>query len=224
MPEDALTLLTQSLDLVGKRELAPKQLEEFISKVLKHEVKEVVIRREMFNNNELENEVDINNFPFYTDGYRTGIFIELNDDNIFIFRDKDENEIQVMQLYKKDKDKQYIRDNAGELVPTGRCLMRIKARRGFMGFFIGLSKVEALDEKHYYVLVGGLTTQYKVANSDEDPQNYHRKKEEGVLYTDFPSFTLNVWQIGEINRTKGGKVKIKLPECNWKEDKKEEEE
>ena len=217
-----LSLLTQSLDLVGKRELAPKQLEEFVSKVLKHEVKEVVIRREMFNNNELENEVDINNFPFYTDGYRTGIFIELNDDNIFLFRDKDGNEIQVMQLYQKDKDKQFIRDiNTGELVPTGRCLMRIKARRGFMGFFIGLSKVEAIDEKHYYVFVGNLTTQYKVANSDEDPSNYHRKKEEGVLYTDFPSFTLNVWQIGEINRTKSGKVKIKLPECNWKEEEEE---
>jgi len=212
-----LSLLTQSLDLVGKRELPPKQLKEFALKTLKHEAKELTNRREMFDNKELENEVDINNFPFYTDGYRVGIFIELNEENIFLFRDKDGNEIQVMQLYKKDKDKQYVRDDNSELIPTGRCLMRIKARRGFMGFFIGLSKVEALDEEQFYVLVGGLSTQYKIANSDEDQKNYHRKKEEGVEYTDFPSFTLNVWQIAEV-KNKGGKIKIITPECNWKEE------
>jgi len=215
MSEDMITLLNQSLDLVGKRDLPKEQLEEFILKTLEHETKEITIRKEMFKNEELENELDINNFPFFTDGYRTGIFIVLKEDNIYKFRDKNGDEIQVMQLYKKDKDKQYVRDNDGELVSTGRCLMRIKARRGFMGVFIGLSKVQAIDEDNFYVLVGGLSTQYKVDNADDE---YHKKKQEGVEYTDFPSYTINVWQVGEVKRTKGGKIKIVLPDCNWKEE------
>ena len=219
MSEDMLTILNQSLDLVGKRELPKKQLSEFIKKTLQHEVKEIAVRREMFNNKELKNEIEINNFPFYTDGYRTGVFIELNDENIFTLRDDENNEIQVRQLYKKDKNGEYIKED-GKKVPTGRCLMRIKARRGFMSFFLGLSKVEAMDEEHYYVLVGGLTTKWKVANSDDDAKNYHKKKETGIEYNDFPSFTLNAWQIGEVIRTKGGKIKIITPDCNWKEDEK----
>lgn len=213
-----LEILNKSLDLVGKRELSETQLEEFIKKTLKYEVKEFTNRRAMFENKEIENEIDINNFPFYTDGYRVGVFIELSEDNIFTLRDDEGNDIQVRKLYKKDKDGEYVRDKDGELVATERCLMRIKARRGFMGVFIGLGKVEAMDEDHYYVLVGGLTTQWKVANTEVE---FHKKKEAGVEYTDFPSFTLNVWQIGEIRKTKGGKLKILLPECNWKqEDKK----
>lgn len=215
-----LQILNRSLDLVGKRELPEEQLKEFIKDCLQYEVKELEKRREMFNNKELENEIDINNFPFYTDGYRVGIFIELNEDNIFTFRDKDGNEIQVMQLYKKDKNKQLLRDKDGNLISTGRCLMRIKARRNFMGVFLGLSKAEAMDTDHYYVLVGGLSTQYKVANSEDD---YHKKKEEGVEYTDFPSFTINVWQLGEVVTTKSGKLKILLPECNWKTEEEEKE-
>ena len=213
-----LQILNNNLELVGKRELPKDKLEEFINQTLRHDVNESKIRREMFNNKELENEVDINNFPFYTDGYRTGIFIKLIQDNIFTMRDDEGNEIQVRQLYKKDRStKEYIYDAEGELIPTGRCLMRIKGRRGFMGVFIGLSKAEAINEGSFYVFVGGLTTQYKVANSDDE---YHKKKEDGVEYTDFPSFTINVWQIGEIKKTKGGKLRILLPDCNW--DKKEE--
>nr|BDI55173.1 MAG: hypothetical protein [uncultured archaeon] len=219
MSEDMLTILNQSLDLVGKRELSETQLREFIKKAREHEKKEYINRRDMFNNKEIENEIDINNFPFHTDGYRVAIFIKLTDENIFTLRDDENNEIQVRQLYKKDKDGEYIKKD-GELVPTERCLMRIKARRGFMSFFIGLSKVEAMDKEHYYVLVGGLTTQWKVANSDDDPKNYHKKKEDGIEYMNFPSFTLNVWQIGEVIRTKGGKIKIITPDCNWKEDEK----
>ncbi len=216
-----LAILNQNLDLVGNRELATKPLEDFILQVLNHEVKEAVNRREMFNNKELENEADINNFPFYTDGYRVGVFIKLSEENIFLFRDKEGNEIQVMQLYKKDKDKQFIRDEDGELVPTGRCLMRLKGRRGFMGIFIGLSKVKSMDENLFFVLVGGLTTQWKVANTEEEI--YHKKKEKELEYTDFPSFTLNVWQLGEVKKTKSGKIKILLPECNWKEEEEKEE-
>jgi hypothetical protein len=213
--EDILAILNKSLDLVGKRDLPAEQLEEFIKNTLQHEVKEITIRKKMFEDEEFENEIEINNFPFYTDGYRVGVFIELSGDNIFIFRDKEGNEIQVMQLFKKDKDGEFIFDKNGEKITTGRCLMRLKARRGFMSIFIGLNKVEAMDEENYYVLVGGLTTQWKVANSEDE---YHKKKETGVEYTDFPSFTLNVWQIGKITKTKSGKLKIILPECNWKEE------
>jgi len=211
--ENALDILNRNLDLVGNIELPKKQLEEFIDQTLKHDVRETMIRREMFNNKELEHEMEINNFPFYTDGYRTGIFVNLIPDNIWIQRDEDGNDIQVRQLYKKTKDGEYVYDEDGNKVATERCLMRIKGRRGFMGTFIGLNKVEAINEGGFYVFVGGLTTQYKVANSDDE---YHKKKEEGVEYTDFPSFTINVWQLGEVKKTKGGKLRILLPDCNWK--------
>lgn len=215
MSEDnSLQILNNNLDLVGNRELPREQLEEFIRQTLRHDVKESTIRREMFNNKELENEMDINNFPFFTDGYHTGVFIKLVPDNIWTQRDDEGNEIQVRQLYKK-KDNEYVLDDNGEKIATERCLMRIKGRRGFMGIFIGLSKVNAVNEGNFYVFVGDLTTQYKVANSDNDPKNYHKKKEEGVEYTDFPSFTMNVWQIGELKKTKGGKLKVLLPDCNW---------
>ena len=215
MSEDMLQILNNNLDLVGNRELPKEQLEEFIRQTLQHDVKESTIRREMFNNKELDNEIDINNFPFFTDGYRTGVFVKLVPDNIWVQRDDDGNEIQVRQLYKK-KDDEYVLDDNGEKIATDRCLMRIKGRRGFMGIFIGLSKVEAINEESFCVFVGGLTTQYKVANTEND---YHKKKEEGVEYTDFPSFTLNVWQIGELKKTKGGKLRVLLPDCNWEKKK-----
>ena len=215
MSEEDLQILNQNLDLVGNRELPKEQLEEFIRQTLRHDVKESTLRRKMFDDKELEHEMDINNFPFYTDGYRTGIFIKLVPDNIWIQRDDEGNEIQVRQLYKK-KDGEYIYDDEGEMIPTDRCLMRIKGRRGFMGVFIGLKKVNAINEGNFYVFVGDLTTQYKVANSEND---YHKKKEDGVEYTDIPSFTVNVWQIGELKKTKGGKLKVILPDCNWEEKK-----
>jgi hypothetical protein len=216
MSEDMLAILNQSLELVGKRELGAEELKKFVQETLRHDVKEITLRTAMFNNKELENEREVNNFPFYGDGYRSGIFIQLKDDNIFTLRDDDGNDIQVKQLFKKDKNGDYVLDNNGEMTPTGRCYMRLKARTGFMSVFIGLSKAEALDENKYYVLVGGISTQWKVANTDED--TYHKKKETGLEYTDFPSYTLNVWQIGEIKKVKGGKVKILLPDCNWKQE------
>jgi hypothetical protein len=220
MSEDMLKILNDSLEMVGKRELDVEPLREFVLNVLQHDVKEIIIRGEMFRNKELENEAQINNFPFFTDGYRTGVFIQLKEENIFTLKDDGGNDIQVKQLYKKNKNGDYVLGNDGELTPTGRCYMRLKSRCGFMSVFIGLSKAEALDEGKFYVLVGGLSTQYKVANTDE--QTYHKKKEEGVEYTDFPSHTLNVWQIGEVVRTKSGKIKILLPECNWKQEETEE--
>ena len=210
-----LSILNQSLDLVGKRELPKEELQEFIKKTLQHEVKEFTVRKTMFNNKELETELEINNYPFYTDGYRIGVFIELTEDNILLYKDKDGNDIQVMQLFKKDKDGEYTTDKDGEYIPTGRCVMKIKARRGYMSIFIGLEKVEAMDEEHFYVLVGGLTTKWRVANSEDFET--HKKKEEGVEYTDFPEYTLNAWQLGEIAKIKSGKLKIILPDINWKE-------
>jgi len=220
MSEDMLAILNQSLELVGKRELGADELRKFILDTLRHDVKEITIRTQMFKNKELDNEREINNFGFYEDGYRSGIFIQLKDENIFTLKDDDGNDIQVKQLYKKDGNGDYVFDNNGEMIPTGRCYMRIKARTGFMSVFIGLSKADALDTDKYYVLVGGLSTQYSVANpiSDENHDKYHKKKVAGIEYTDFPSYTLNMWQLGEIKKLKGGKVKILLPDCNWKED------
>lgn len=213
-----LSILNQSLDLVGKRELAKEQLQEFIKKTLEHEVKEFAIRKAMFENKELETEAEINKFPFYTDGYRVGIFIQLTEDNILPFRDENNNEIQVLQLFKKDGEGEYTTDEDGEKIPTGRCVMKIKARQGFMSIFIGLAKVEALDQEHYYVLIGGLSTKWRVANSDDFET--HKKREDGVEYTDFPEYTLNTWQLGEIARTKSGKLKIITPDVNWKKEEK----
>jgi len=214
-----LSILNQSLDLVGKRELAQEQLQEFIRKTLEHEVKELTFRRESFNKKELENETKINDFEFYSDGYRVGVFIELKEDNILPFKDEDGNDIQVMQLFKKNKDKEFVLDENEKKIPTGRCIMKIKTRKGYMSIFIGLKKVEAIDQEHFYVLVGGMSTKWKVANSEEYEK--HSKKKEGVEYTDYPEYTLNAWQLGEIAKTKGGKLKIITPDVNWK---KEEEE
>ena len=170
----------------------------------------------MYAEGKIENETEINDFPFYEKGNRTGVCIKLLDENIIPTLDNSGNEIQVRQLFKKDKNKQLIRDKNGELVSTGRCLMRIKARRGFMSVFIGLKKVEELDEGKYYVLTGGLTTSWKVAGtSGDNPEDYHKKQQKDVEY-ESSNHTLNVWQIGEI-ANKGGKIKILLPDCNWKE-------
>jgi len=210
-----LSILNQSLDLVGKRELAEDQLQEFITKTLKHEVKEFTSRRDMFNKKELENEAQINDFEFYSDGYRVGVFIELKEDNIIPFKDENGDDIQVMQLFKK-KDKEFVLDEDGKKIPTGRCIMKIKTRKGYMSIFIGLRKVEAIDQEHFYVLVGGMSTKWKVANSEEYEK--HTKKKEGVEYTDYPEYTLNAWQFGEIAKTKGGKLKIMTPDVNWKQE------
>jgi len=218
MSEDMLSILNQSLDLVGKRDMGKEQLEAFIKNTLKYDVENIVARRLLFKKKEIKTEMEINNFPFFTDGYRVGAFIELLEDNIIPFRDDKGNEIQVRQLFQK-KDGEYITDKNGDYVPTGRCLMKIKGRQGFMSVFIGLDKVEEFEEEHFYVLVGGLSTQWKVANTDE--LTMHKKKEKDTEYTDFPYHTLNVWQYGEIVKTKGGKLKVILPESNWK--KKEEE-
>ena len=225
MSEDMLKILNASLDLVGKRELDADGLREFVENTLRHDVKEITLRTEMFKNKELENEIEINHFPFHSDGYRTGVFIQLKEENIFTLKDDDGNDIQVKQLYKKDQQGDYALDNNGEMISTGRCFMRIKARTGFMSLFIGLSKADAIDMEKFYVLVGGLTTQWTVANPiDNDNANkYHKKKVKDVEYTDYPSYTLNVWQIGEVKRTKGGKMKILLPDCNWKQDEETEE-
>lgn len=216
---DMLKILNDSMDLVGNRELDEADLRKFISNTLQHDVKEITIRREMFKNKELDNEAQINNFPFFTDSYRSGVFIQFKEDNIFTLKDDDDNDIQVKQLFKK-KDKEYVLDDNGEKISTGRCYMRLKARTGFMSVFIGLSKTEVIDMGKFYVLVGGMSTQYSVSNpiSDNDSDKYHKKKQADVEYSDYISYTLNVWQIGEVMRTKGGKLKILLPECNWKEE------
>ena len=67
MSEDMLKILNDSLELVGKRELDEAPLREFVLNVLQHDAKEITIRGEMFRNKELENEAQINNFPFFTD-------------------------------------------------------------------------------------------------------------------------------------------------------------
>ncbi len=170
----------------------------------------------MFNKKELETEMEINNFPFYTDGYRSGVFIELKEDNILPFKDEDGKDIQVMQLFKKDREGDYALNENGKKIATDRCVMKLKTRKGYMSVFIGLSKVEAIEQEHFYVLVGGISTKWRVANSEEFET--HKKKEEGVEYTDYPQYTLNAWQLGEIAKTKGGKLKIITPDINSKEE------
>ncbi len=205
-----LDLLNESLERVGKRELTKEDLQKFVIETLKHEINTLNERKKAYENGEIE-EIEINDFPFYTDGYRSGILIKITDENIIPFRNEDGDEIQVLVLYKKDKDGQYQRDKNGNLIATDRCLMRLKTRKGFMSVFIGRSKVEELSEGEFYVLVGGLSEQWKVANSEE----YHRRKQDGVEYLERPYYTLNVWQIAHITKS-GNKVKINLPEVNWK--------
>jgi hypothetical protein len=211
-----LDLLNESLDRVGKRELPEKELRDFIVEVLKHETHNLKERKQMFVEKKIV-ENDINNFEYFNDGYRCGVFIKMTEDAIMTFKSKDEkgniNETDIKVLFKKDKQAQYMRDDKGDFIPTDRCVMRLKCRLGFTGIFLGREKAEQLEKDESYVLVGGMSLQWKVANATEDI--YHKKKEANTEYGDKPSYTLNLWQLGHIV-LKNKKLIIELPACNWK--------
>jgi hypothetical protein len=211
----SLDLLNESLGRVGKRTLPKDELREFVMETLQHETAKLTERQELFDNGEIK-ENEINNFPFHTDGYHYGIYLHLTEDAIADMRGEDGETIQVRQFPKK-KNGEIVYDEEGNEVMSERCLMRLKTRKGYMSCFLGLSKAEFLDTDNHYVLVGGLTKKWLVANSDSsNSDNYHAEKKEDVNYTDRPSLTFNLWQIAQIKK-KGKGISIILPELNWDE-------
>lgn len=218
----SLNLLNESLDRVGKRQMEAGDLKKFVIETLKHETKMLQERKKEYDNEEIS-ENEINNFEFYNDGYHTGIYIKLKDENIYsLGKDKDGEDIQVIQMVKKDpKTKEAILDENGDEILTNRCRMKIKSRLGGVGIFLGKNKLESLesgDNKHY-VLVGGMTITNIVANpkSQNREDMYHKVKEEGIKYSG-RTFTFNLWQIAEIFK-KGKNLAYKVDfDCNWKED------
>jgi len=205
-----LAILTESFARVGKRYLNTEELSKFIMDTLQHEALNLKERTKLYEKEEIiENE--INTFDFFNDGYRYGVFIHLTDDNTLTAGYDDDNEpVKAKELFKKDRDGEFMYDDDGDKISTKRALMRFKSRMGSMGIFISLSMFKELEKDHYYVFVGSLQTQWK----DLDSNKYVKEKEDGIKYSD-PTFTLNIWQFGEIVK-KGQKLAISMPEVNFK--------
>lgn len=219
-----LSLLSESFERVGKRKLDKKDLKEFALNTIHFEISNLKERIKMYKDDEIK-EFEINEFPFYSDGYRYGIVIQMIDDNIYpasykkgkdgkyTYNEKGNRiPIHIKRMYKKGKDGNYLSVN-GKKVPTKRLLMRIKSRRGACALFIGESKGKYIEKEHHYVLIGGLSTQYK----NKDTGLFEAKKEDSNEYEDRPSYTLNVWQIVGIEK-KGKKLSLDLPDINWEDE------
>lgn len=214
MVEISLDLLNDSLSRVGKKELEAEELKAFALDTLRHETKNLKERAAMCESDEIK-ENDINKFDFFTDKYHYGVFIQLSDDALYsVGKDKDGNDTQVKQLPKKVKGIEE-RDADGEIILTDRCYMRLKTRVGGMSVFLGLDKVGYLDTEKAYVLIGGMTSSHKVANSDE----FHKEKKKGIEYSN-TYYTFNLWQITQITK-KGKAINVNTNfDCNWKKEEK----
>lgn len=208
---DDLSLLTEAFKRVGKRTLDKDDLKEYIENVLKHEALNLRERSQMFKDKEIK-ENAINDFDFYNDGYRYGVFILLSDENVIKIKDKDDDDklVDAKRLYKRQKDGEYATDDNGELIPTKRIMMRMKSRLGGMMTFIGESKFDMMEQDHYYCFVGGMQIQWK----DLDTNKYIKEKKKDGNYSDLPSYTMNVWQVGHIVK-KGTKIVIEMNKCNF---------
>lgn len=207
--EISLDLLSESLERVGKREMAKENLEEFVKSVLQHETEMLKKRTKMYSEGEIA-ENEINTYPFFNDGYHFGVFIHLKDENIYsLGKDDNGEDLAIKQLPKK-KNNEVVRDEDGNIVYTDRCYMRLKTRIGGMSVFLGINKAESLEDDKHFVLVGGMSESYAVANSTE----FHKQKEDGVEYSR-TYYTLNCWQIAKVEK-KGKGINIKTDyECNW---------
>jgi hypothetical protein len=207
-----LAIITESFDRVGKRWLNEEELKKFATNTLEHEALNLKERTKLYQEKEID-EKDINVFDFYSDGYRTGVFIYLSDDNTLTAGyDTNNQPVKAKQLYKKEKG-ELLYDDDGNAIPTGRILMRFKSRRGGMGVFISNSLFEEIEKDKYYVFVGSLQTQYK----NLDTNKYVKNRTEDGNYSD-PSFTLNIWQLASIVK-KGQSIAIVMPKANFEQQK-----
>ena len=220
-----LSLISSSLKRVGKNELPVEELKDFVMETLKYESMMLSEREAMVTEGELK-ESEINNFDFYTNEHQTGVLIQLTEEHMYSVSIKDGKPVYARTLFKKDKDGEFLEDEDGNKIPTGRVFMRLKSRRGGMGLFISTPKFEELDKEGYVVLVGKLQTQYKNLTTNkyrtESQMNVEISyaEEHGLIlddYSEFPSFSHNVWQIGKIKQ-KGKTISLDLPDCNWKQE------
>ena len=221
-----LNLMRESIKRAGNKTLTEEELKVFILETIQHESKNLRERIKKAEEGEIK-EGEINDFPFYTDGVRVGVLIEMSDENVLPATsklDEDGEPTLFMPLYKKNKDGEYIYDDNGNAISTGRILMRIKTRNGNMGLFVGETKFEEFVEDKFFVLIGTLKTQYKNLNTNKyvsESQMLKQidyAKENGLLpdeYSAFKTYSLNVFQIGEVIQS-GKNIKVKMPKCNWK--------
>jgi hypothetical protein len=219
-----LGLISNSLKRVGRNELTVEELKEFVMETLKYESHMLKTREQMLSDKEII-ESKINEFDFYTDDHRTGVLIQLKEEHMYSVSIKDGKPVFAKALFKK-KDGNFVVDDDGNKVPTGRVFMRLKTRRGGMALFISTPKFDAMDQDGYVVLIGKLQEQYKNLTTDKYLSKVNMEKEityseEHDLvpdnYTEAPSFSLNLWQIAKISQ-KGKSISLDLPDCNWKKE------
>jgi hypothetical protein len=221
MNDISLNLMRESIKRAGNRLLTEEELREFILATVNYESEKIKERMALYEAGDIK-ENEINEFEFYTDGKRHGIFIETVDENILPASknevDEDGDPLLFMILYKKDK----YGNKTDE--PTGRILMRIKSRLGSMGIFIGQSKFEELIEDKFFVLVGNIKKQFmnnttqKWESESQRQKNLKYAEDNNLIpddYSLFPSYSLNVVQLGEVLQS-GKNLKVRMPKCNWK--------
>lgn len=182
--KDDLSLIKDALERVGKRELPTGELLKFCKEAFLYDKAKITERLAMFENEEIE-EKEINKFEFHSDGYRTAIYVEFNEDNLLILgRNEDGEEINIMPI-----------DDEGT-----RFRLVIRTRRGNVTIFLGLgwvnTLVEAAEKTPRLILSGGLQTKWKNVRT----QLYDKVKDEDEEYYDFPNFTFNIWQATQIIR------------------------
>ena len=220
-----LGLISNSLKRVGRNELTVEELKEFVMEVLKYETHMLAEREKMVSEGGII-ESEINIFDFYTNNHQTGVLIRLNEENMYSVSIKNGKPVYAKKLFKRGKDREFLEDEEGNKIPTGRVFMRLKTRRGGMGLFISTPKFEELDKDGYVVLVGKLQTQFKNLTTDkyrsqkQMEQEIKYAEEHDLIpdeYTEYPSFSHNVWQIAKIQQ-KGKNISMDLPDCNWKKE------
>lgn len=191
--------IDQALERVGRRELSDEDLTKFAIETLEYEAEKIEERTEMFENEEIE-EKDINNFDFYSDGYRFGIHAVVNNENLLTL-DREKTESGLLEEVKvKFVDEEQT-----------RVRFVLITRRGYVTVFTTVAWFDAmndlLEKSQRFVFSGGLTVQYK----NKRTQKFEKDMREGEEYYDLLNFTFNLWQMVQIYR-KGKIMNLRIVE------------
>jgi len=182
-----LSKFDETIAKAGVVELKEDDLMEFAANTLMYEMN-------LEDKEELDDDMK-RKLEFYNNGKQYGLYIKLNEDNLMVLETEDDdegNKIKIRAKLVKGEGDQRIR-------------LVIRTRRSWVGCFLGIRYFTLLNElsdsSESFIWVGGLQTQYKNLRSQEYEKDSELDPDE--RYSDFPTFTFNLWQIVHI--TKKGK-------------------
>lgn len=190
-----IKVIEDAFERIGKTELPESELLEFAKNTLINETKLLGERTKMFEAGEI-NEDEIGRFDFYGDGYRYGILTKINDDSLLTLEREKQDDGSYIDIKAK------LVDDAGK-----RVRIVLRTRKGLVTVFLGASYFNILpslsEKSENFIFIGGLTTKYKNMRT----QKYDKVKDEDEEYSDFESYTHNLWQVVHIIR-KGKSIEL----------------